>query len=58
MNQKTRPGKKSKASSEEAGGKEEELKETVKKAKENAKRIQFSGRYYRSDIGFDLKDPD
>lgn len=30
------------------------VKKAVKKAKENARRIQFSGRYFRTDIGFDL----
>lgn len=34
------------------------VKKAVKKANENARRIQFSGRYYRTDIGFDLKDKD
>ena len=32
------------------------MKKALKKAKENAKRIQFEGKYYRKDIGFDLHD--
>ena len=30
------------------------MKKALKKAKEGAKRIQFQGKYYRKDIGFDL----
>lgn len=32
------------------------ISKALKKAKENAKRIQFKGKYYRRDIGFDLQD--